>query len=363
MLNVTSKTKDILRTVEDEYPRTLYWLVKKLGGDKKFDEVRDDLLRRAYHSRSSQSSEAIEWKSKDGNKWYVWEEARYYPSGDDSFCHPISFCYYETIGSVGVFMPTWTQNDSHNLVVMHFTNHFFLRFCSWTKVEMGSKEMLKRFFTLIPGFTIHFYDKVNDRGLQTADVRLPGSLGRGDVRKDGRVVDIRTFLPDKNLTKSQLRETKHIREKGDKDTFEPKPLMMRRLRDSMNAVNDFMTDMDGLKEMGVDSEVCDLCSIFNLIISRVFTELEYADPYDTDFWERHSKNSIQPLLEFADGVIAHQLDSHEIMRNLPGLLTKIVKADGIRRKLNMKECLFKVNGYWESELKKYKNEHQQQEED
>ena len=359
MLTVTSKTKDILRTIEDEDPRTLYWLVKKLGGDKKFDEVRDDLLRRAYRTRSDQESEAFEWNSKDGNKWYVWEQARYFPSGDDSFCHPISFCYYQTIGSIGVFLPSWTQGETGDLVVIHFTNHFFLRFSSWTKVKVGSKEMLKRFFSMIHGFTIHFNDEYNEAGLQTMDVRLPGSLGRGCVRKDGMVIDVRTFLPDKNLSKKQLKETEHIRKTGDKDTFEPKPLLMQRLEDSLKAVNSFMTDMDRLKEMGVDSETCDLCSVFNMIISRAFVELDYADAQDPDFWERHTMNSIKPLLEFAPEVIANKLDSHAVIRNLPNLLTKIAKADGIRRKFNMKECLFKVNGYWQSELEKYKNKHQQ----
>ena len=128
MLTVTSPPDEIVKTINDEYKRATYWLIKNMGGEKKYKQKRGELLFKCRQTRETQSTPAIDWISQAGNRWMTFECATWYKEAQESFTVPVAFCYYETLGSVGAFLPMRRQFSDESIVI-HFTNHFFLRFC------------------------------------------------------------------------------------------------------------------------------------------------------------------------------------------------------------------------------------------
>ena len=72
---------------------------------------------------------------------------------------------------------------------------------------MRSRWMVQRFLEIIPGVMFQTTGERDPYGRLKVDCRFPGSIGRGIIRKDGPLIEVRTYLTDPELSKKQLRET------------------------------------------------------------------------------------------------------------------------------------------------------------
>lgn len=341
MLTVTSPPDEIVKTINDEYKRATYWLIKNMGGEKKYKQKRGELLFKCRQTRETQSTPAIDWISQAGNRWMTFECATWYKEAQESFTVPVAFCYYETLGSVGAFLPMRRQFSDESIVI-HFTNHFFLRFCQRLGIEMRSRWMVRRFLEIIPGIALQFYDERTSAGYQKVDARFPGSIGRGIVRQDGKLVELRTYLTDVQLNYKQKRETKKLRQSGDAQLFEPRSVMESRLYKSQDLASSLINEIDRFSNFGIDKDDVAMSLSIGIMIVRAFCELGYARPFDIEFWRHHGDAAARPVMRFVqllkeqNGCTKNQLDD---------LLIEVAKADRIKD-FDITECSRLVCKYW-----------------
>ena len=291
MINLKTPTKEVIETLTAEEGKAIFWLKKFYHGEKGYEKMCSELTERAYRTMRQQISEVVEYISPSGNRWMAFECATFYEGANHAYSRPFVFCYYETYGSVGAYILCRNSYDMEGdeRCVLMFTDHFFLRFCQRLGVEMRSRWMIKRFVEVIPGFTLSFGEK-NEQGLIKVDCRLPGSLGRGILRKDGAMIEIRTFLTDKELNGKQIRETKKIREVGDRQTNEPMVIRMARLLKSDDFSGELTKEMLNISDMtGIPhGDVIGYTNTMMFII-QAFVDLGYAKSEDYDFWQRFGK--------------------------------------------------------------------------
>ena len=211
MITVTSTTEQVLRELRTEEPKAMYWLKKMFHGERGYDKMQTELIERAKNERRDTRSDVFDYISPTGNRWMVFEHCRYHKDIHYARTMPIAFCYYETYGSVGAFLnghPQYEGQDGIHAIL--FTDHFFLRFCARLKIEMRSRWMVQRFLEIIPGVMFQTTGERDPYGRLKVDCRFPGSIGRGIIRKDGPLIEVRTYLTDKELTRKQLRDTKTV---------------------------------------------------------------------------------------------------------------------------------------------------------
>ena len=253
MINLSTPSQELLKELLADYDKADYWLTKKLGGMKKQKELGDKL---AYEcimkGKPFTVSDYVEYISPNGNRWIMYLSCRRY--GDKTYTTPLGFCYYETYGSVGAFVPMSDDtSDSANSCII-FTSHFFLRMCDRLGIKIRSREMVKRFLEYLVGMMVSYRGE-GKHGKHEVDVRLPGSIGRGRIREDSPyVTEINTFLRDNELTKKQLKETKMLREAASKVNMQPLGLRIdRTLMGEGEQV--FKETVENLEAMGVNKQV------------------------------------------------------------------------------------------------------------
>lgn len=294
MITITSTTEQIIQELRDEEPKAIYWLKKMFHGERGYNKMQSDLTYRAMDERKDTRSEVFDYISPKGNRWLVFENCRYHKDIAVARTMPIAFCYYETYGSVGAFLNGRRQyaGDENNHVIL-FTDHFFLRFCMRLGIEMRSRWMVKRFLEIIPG--IMFYETgIKDQyGREKIDCRFPGSIGRGIMRKDGPLIEIRTFLTDKELTKKQLKETEQLREIGDRHNFDPVDVKVARMIKTGDFEGALDRELRQLVDLGADEHTLYLSATIGVYIIRTMCDLHYANPQDLLFWEQHGKKKYQ----------------------------------------------------------------------
>ena len=341
MLTVTSSPDEIVKTINSEFKRVTYWLIKNMGGEKKYAQKRDELLLKCKRTRETQSTPAIDWISQAGNRWMTFECATWYKDAQEAFTVPVAFCYYETLGSVGAFLPARRQFTDESRVI-HFTNHFFLRFCQRLGIEMRSRWMVRRFLEILPGIALQFYDERTSAGYQKVDARFPGSIGRGIVRQDGKLVELRTYLTDMQLNYKQKRETLKLRQSGDAHLFEPRAVLESRLYKSQDLASSILNEIDRFENFGIDKDDVAMTMSVGILIVRAFCELGYARPFDIEFWRHHGEAAARPVMRFVqmlkeqNGCTKNQLDD---------LLIEVAKADQIKN-FDIIECSRLVCQYW-----------------
>ena len=291
MITLNSPSRQIVDELLEEQTKAQFWLKKHYHGDKGYDKMREELCDKcALDGNKSKVSDIVEYISQKGNRWMAFESAVYYPDSKMYFTMPNVFCYYETYASVGAFIPCQHLFDAEGKrrFVVIFTDHFFYRFCERLKVPMRSRWMIQKFVEAIPGFTLSFGDK-NEQGLTKVDCRLPGSVGRGVLRKDCFVVEIRTFLTDKELNGKQLRETKSLREFGDSTRYEPMIVRQERLKNA-KGFDEAVKELENYGKM-LGEEKGDFFGAMNimLFIMEAFADLGYAQVEEEAFWTAFGK--------------------------------------------------------------------------
>ena len=287
MINLSTPSQQLIDELIDEEKKALFWLQKQYHGEKGYDKMREELLHKCAATHKQQVSDVVEYISPKGNRWMIFESAQYYPDAGMSHTTPIAFCYYETYASVGAFMVGHNMYDIEGSMrfAIIFTDHFFLRFCQRLQVPMRSRWMIQKFVEAIPGFAFSFGEK-NEYGNIKVDCRLPGSVGRGVVRKDGKVIEIRTFLTDKQLDNKQLRDTKKVRKFGDQQRYEPIEVRTQRLKKAQN-FDEIAKEITNASKMFKGEEETFVAAINILcFMTMAYVDLNYADSKDEAFWKR-----------------------------------------------------------------------------
>ena len=253
MINLSTPSKELLDELLSDYKKADYWLTKQLGGLKKQKELGDNLcLKCLKECKELAVSEPVEYISPKGNRWFMYVSARRYK--DHFYTTPLGFCYYETYGSVGAFVPTQCGSENANACVI-FTSHFFLRMCSRLNIKVRSRDMVKRFVEYMAGMVLSYRGE-GTHAKHEVDVRLPASIGRGRMRDDcDKVIEINTFLKDTELTRKQQKETKALRECASKVILQPAEQLKMRIKAVDDSVfDDIRKNFDAMK---IDPRILD----------------------------------------------------------------------------------------------------------
>lgn len=228
MINLNTPTEDLMWEVREDVPRAIYWYVKTHGGEKKRFAIFDGLMDKAMAKNSmSERNKSITYTSRNGNKWVMYDNVVYY---DKVRCYNrqfVLFCYIKTEASFGLFMPIINPaNDRDIMGCLSFTPHFFRRFRERLGLSLLTLNTLENFASMIWGKTFTSYGKKRKKLYPDMDLRLPGSIARGVMKSSNPViVEMRTFLTDRQLQIGQLNQTNKLRKVSDRQCDAPAELM------------------------------------------------------------------------------------------------------------------------------------------
>lgn len=349
MVTLSTPANEMVKELLEEKEKALYWFLKHFHGEKGYDKMVDALEQKAWIEEKTCISDIVEYISKKGNRWMLFEAARYYPKAKKAKPSFVSFCYYETYGSVGAFLIGYDQMDTKLEMpfVVIYTSHFFLRFCQRLGVEMRSRWMVQKFCEAIPGYLIYPYNDKKANGLTPIDVRLPGSLGRGFARMEGdnTIIEIRTYLTDPELSRKQLKETEEVRKLGDSIEYEPFDIWLYRLSRMRGEEldNEFCNKLEFMQKQGLPTELMQIVLLFSSFFTRfaldhdLFDEIEAAyygsimsDDIGQSFYEYYDKQKDWVTLckDFINWVLKtfKNVDENELLKDFRDYMTEINKA-------------------------------------
>lgn len=300
MINLNTPSDILMKELSEDREKAVFWLKKHYHGEKGYEKMRENLLLKCKNTRQNQSSDTVEYISRNGNRWIAFEYAIYYPKAGSSNYMPYAFCYYETYASIGAFIPGFStdkyQPQMNSCII--YTSHFFERFCERLGIKFRSREMVKRFVECVPHQMMAF-ENPDENGQMKLNVRLPGSVGRGFRRKgELNVFEVRTFLTDKHLSNKQLRETDPVRKIGDAIKFEPEDMKMMRLINSGNPIRAMYDDIKQYKDLGLDTRYMEASVEISGAITFVLLEMKVATPGNYSFWKKHGEINRQQLVDF-----------------------------------------------------------------
>ena len=235
MINLSTPNKQLVEELKADYRKADYWLTKKLGGEKKQREEEHRLVRKCLREKIDfATSDPIEYKSPNGNRWYIYIKAQRFT---ETIAHPAvqAFCYYETLGSIGAFVPFFDNKEYAEVDGCGiFTSHFFLRMSERLGIGARSRDMVKKFIEYIRFFYVDFKGK-GKHADEEFDVYLQGALGRGKCRAtDGSIYEVNTFIPENMLFASQRKVYEELKKKADKYVDLSPCIMKRRLQEEGN---------------------------------------------------------------------------------------------------------------------------------
>lgn len=283
MISMSMPAEQVRKELFSEEQKAVYWLRKSCHGDKGYEQMRDELVEKCTRTMKTVISDVVEYISASGNRWMAFECCQYYAKAGKAYTMPLAFCYYETYGSVGAYFVGHGVYDIYDQkTVLHFTNHFFLRFCQRLGVPMRSRWMVQRFAEVIPGF-LFGYNGIDDKGRARFDLRLPGSIGRG-VMVDG-ILEVRTYLTDKELNGKQRRETERLRENYERQSFEPLYVRLVRLAKSEDFAGDMEREIANVSALsGIDRNVLSMAMGLRVLVVEAVVSLGYVRPDDRSAW-------------------------------------------------------------------------------
>ena len=75
MINLNTPSDVMWATLAKEYEKAKYWMIKQFGGEKRYEAMRDDLLRKCAYSQRPMLSKPVYYTSSEGNRWICFENA------------------------------------------------------------------------------------------------------------------------------------------------------------------------------------------------------------------------------------------------------------------------------------------------
>lgn len=302
MINLSTPTDIMFRELMADKEKSFYWLSKKMGGEKKYEKMRDELLLAAKRDKQNKISDVIEYRSANGNRWMTYECARYYKDANTSYTIPYAFCFYETLGSVGAFVPVkiGLSQETGEDAVLIFNSHFFYQMCERLNIGFRTPQMARAFHEFIPSLLMETY---MDEGRMKLLVRLPGSIGFGfKMPGDAPVFEVRTFLKDTQLNSKQQKLTAHIRMHADKFAYEPADVTFTRLQNKIERGESLEEDIKVMKEkysvMGVSEEEFQTAYAVNAAIVTAFDKMGIAKASDNAFWKKNNEINGKIIAEY-----------------------------------------------------------------
>lgn len=247
MINLSTPNEELLKELNSDYAKLGYWMKKKVGGEWKLAELQAKLMRDYYRTGKVQTSEPIEYISANGNRWYG-----YYKTvkiGGLICPNSIGFCYYETYGSIGAFVPTSNKSIQGCDGCVIFPSHFFLRLSQRLGVGVRSREVVKRFLEMLDNMVIQ-YKGDSELRKDEVEVSFGGSVWRGQWREgNSSVIELNTFLKHTELTKSQNAKAVDLQNKQNTYISRSKETDLHRLMtgDAESWVNELLDEVNDPK--------------------------------------------------------------------------------------------------------------------
>ena len=357
MINFRTPSDQLMKELFEEEGKAIFWLKKKHHGEKGYERMRDELIARCERMQKTQISDVIEYISPNGNRWMAFECCQYYKKAGLANTAPMAFCYYETYGSVGAYVigrGEYSLKDATKTVI-HFTNHFFLRFCQRLKVPMRSRWMVQKFIEVIPGFLFGSNGR-DEHGHLKFDVRLPGSIGRGIMFDDAPVIEIRSYLTDPELNRKQLRETERLRGAYKLQTFEPLDVRMVRLMRSDDFSGNMVKELESISVLsGIDKGILASMANIRIFLVEAIIDLGYVRFDDTATWKRLGERTAD--IDFMDFVKDYPAEGGgmEKARQLYETLKEFGERSGIKG-YDTKAVMDKVIENWQKAVDDLRHE-------
>ena len=330
MITITSSSEQILKELR-EYQKAVFWLQKKYHGQKGYERMCYELMQKCIWTRQDQKSDYIEYLSPTGNRWIAFEYATYFPDGHTAESVTMTLCYRQTSASIEVFIPVFTPGGEKLMEAIVYTPHFFLRYNQRKGTNISLDFIINDF---APSLTVQklFPDKPDEKGNVRFDVRLKGGIGRGWTRRDSvqKIYEVRSYLPDSDLTKKQLRETERTRKFGDMFISSKSYASALRQVKRLKPIHNMDEIINMQKVAGMDTKDMELARNFTALLIIGYTFLGYACCEDLAFWERHWQHNKDVTLHFAEMMrkdIGQRRVDSEIQ--LTGFAAVCAKRDGI----------------------------------
>lgn len=218
MVNLSTPNNELIHELNADYEKLGYWMKKKIGGEKKLARLQYQLILNYKITGKTQTSEPVEYISANGNKWYG-----YYKTvkiGGIIYPNSLGFCYYETYGSIGAFVPVSNKSIEGCDGCVIFPSHFFLRLSQRLGVGVRSREVIKRFLEMLDNMVIQ-YKGDSEKRKDEVEVSFSGSVWRGYWKNgDSRVIELNTFLKHTELSKSQKDKAEELQ--NVQNTYNPR---------------------------------------------------------------------------------------------------------------------------------------------
>ena len=331
MINLSTPSDILWNTLKEEREKANYWLIKQLGGEKKYEHIRDKMLLQCAFSQKPQTSKVVEYTSNEGNRWICFEYAMFYPESLASHSMPYATCYYETASSLGMFLVGFEQTDKYEkmISVTIFTPHFFQRLSERLGITGSTREILVKFVKMTSSFTISPLPD-DGSGLERVAIRFPGGVGLG-IRREGKenIFEIRTVLTDEQQSNSQTKKTERVRALGDLMQFEP--TIIRTMRGILNkdSVVKQQSEMDKLGLLGDEVYQRNLKDVQNMMY-YTFKAIGVIQPDDLESFYKYIMESEEPIFHFMERC-RDQYDNNITILELIKLAKEIAARLGVRK--------------------------------
>lgn len=207
-MNLSTPNKELLQDLKSDYNRVVHWYSTKRYTPRKLRQRAYELERKCIDNNLQfAASEYEEFVTKNGNKWVIFQKAR--KVGEAILPEIQTFCYYNTEGSAGAFVPSFVRGRIESCVI--FTSHFFLRVKQRLGLKKVNKDVIQRFVEYIGSFHSESLGE-GKHGKNEAVIYLNGAVGYGVFRDDDCcILEVKSFLKETELTRYQQRQVKSVK--------------------------------------------------------------------------------------------------------------------------------------------------------
>lgn len=226
MINLSTPSDQLLEEIEQDLKKLMWWLNKQKGNSvrsHKRIEMARKYRRRWADLRHRFIGETLEYKSANGNRWFAYDVVMKPAGADDIIVGTDKFIYWETLNSIGAFLPQWWMDGKTQIshpACLIFTSHFFERFSERAKIPYRSREMVMAF---VDELNFKPYKEDTDKDGQPILVFRMNHTGFAYAvrRKDNPlVIEVRTYLDESNMTPTKLNHYNELAQRIEAEGFE-----------------------------------------------------------------------------------------------------------------------------------------------
>jgi hypothetical protein len=226
MINLSTPSDQLLAEIETDMQKVMWWLNKEKGNTTRSNKRKE--LARKYRARWAEEKkrfigDTLEYKSALGNRWFCYDVVQKPAGAYDIMVGVDKFIYWETLGSIGAFLPQW-WTDAETMTAhpscLIYTSHFFQRFCERAKIQFRSREMVMSF---VSELNYKPYKEDTDKDGNPILVFRMNHTGFAYAvrRKDNPlVIEVRTYLDETNMSPSKLKRYEELAQRIEADGFE-----------------------------------------------------------------------------------------------------------------------------------------------